>query len=165
MQASDAAGDADLDAVGVRPGAGDEAAAAEQMPASSSSSPRASKEGSGARTSGRTSISIFRKHLVCYKDDKGVDRIDASGVVSEECYRMWLDNYQNGRRKFREKPEKIFQRILTAYVTGSDGRKPFTLEEERAVLQVMREKRVWPAFANMPGVFIGRHVSRSSGHA
>jgi len=58
-------------------------------------------------------------------------------------------------------PEKTFQRCLStrarrsrepanafaaAHITSSDGRRPFTEAEEDAVLEVVRAKRVWPAF-------------------
>jgi len=42
--------------------------------------------------------------------------------------------------------EKTFQRVLTAHCTGSDGRRPFDPEEEKAILQAIRLKRQWPAF-------------------
>ena len=37
-------------------------------------------------------------------------------------------------------------RIAAAHITSSDGRRPFTEAEEEAVLEVVRAKRVWPAF-------------------
>jgi len=49
------------------------------------------------------------------------------------------------------------------HITGSDGRKPFSPEEEAAVLQVVREKRVWAAFAGTSST-IGSKGFRALGH-
>jgi len=48
-------------------------------------------------------------------------------------------------------------------LTGSDGRQPFTPEEEAAILTVLRIKRVWPAFAGS-GLSIGCKGFRSCGY-
>ena len=68
--------------------------------------------------------------------------IDASRVVSKECFHAWLVS----RCTASAEPEKNFQRSLTAHLTGSDGRVPFTEQEEQAILRVVRSNKPWPAF-------------------
>jgi len=68
--------------------------------------------------------------------------VDASKVNSAECFREWSAH----RSKDVNDAAKAFRRSLSAHITGSDGRRPFTPEEEQAVLSVVRCKRQWPAF-------------------
>jgi hypothetical protein len=54
-----------------------------------------------------------------------------------------------------------FQRCLSNHVTGVDKRQPFSMEEEAAVLVVLRQKIPWPCFP--PHVFVGQTGFRSYG--
>jgi len=45
----------------------------------------------------------------------GTVHLDPSGVLGPECYNAWLQY----RSPAPENPEKNFQRVLTAHVTGS----------------------------------------------
>ena len=67
---------------------------------------------------------------------------DARQVNSAACYQDWVAT----RGSLPADPEKTFQRSLTAHVTGSDGRQPFSADEEEAILRVLRIKQKWPAF-------------------
>ena len=58
--------------------------------------------------------------------------------------------------------KQLTTRVRASSLTGSDGRQPFTPEEEAAILAVLRVKRVWPAFAGT-NVSIGCKGFRSSG--
>jgi len=91
-----------------------------------------------------TSLKVFRRHLKTFKLPDGSARIDAEGVISRACYEDWLAT----RSRSAGEPEKTFQRILTCCVSGTDGRQPFTADEEAGVLEQIRRKRVWPAFAD-----------------
>ena len=67
------------------------------------------------------SIKVFRRYIrtVSNPSETGpVFALDASGVVSKECYREWKES----RSVVPVEPEKTFQRILTSLVTASDGR-------------------------------------------
>jgi len=92
-----------------------------------------------------TSHKVFRRHMLGTLPD-GSAHIDAKRLISRACYEDWLST----RSRAMKKPEVSFQRILTSYVTGTDGRTPFTPAEEAAVLVQIRQKRVWPAFADSP---------------
>jgi len=99
---------------------------------------------------GTTSITVFKRHLVPAERPGGDGTAQAGGVTSRECYEDWLCT----RSCAPAEPEKTFQRILACTVSGTDGRQPFTPEEEAAVLKQLRVKRVWPAFADT-GLAIG----------
>jgi len=90
----------------------------------------------------RSSIAVFRAFFEVDKVDGAVVSVDASRVVSKECYEYWLET----RVGVTNEPERAFQRSLTAHLTGSDGRQPFLPEEEEAILKVVRAKRVWFVF-------------------
>jgi len=85
------------------------------------------------------SIAVFRRFLVVTKVNDVIVHVDASRVVSKECYEFWLQT----RIGVTNEPERTFQRALTAHLTRSDGRQPFLPEEEAAILQVVRIKRIW----------------------
>jgi hypothetical protein len=102
---------------------------------------------------GDTSIKVFRKYLVSTSQG-----IDASQVLSQACYQEWLET----RHGNIVNPPKSFQRALTAHLTRSvrignvrtdtahncrsDGRRSFAAQEEAAILPMIRQKKVWPAF-------------------
>jgi len=89
-----------------------------------------------------SSIAVFRRFLVVTKVGDAMLNVDASRVVSKECYQHWLKTRIGGTNE----PERTFQRSLTAHLTGSDGRQAFLSEEEAAILKVVRIKRVWFVF-------------------
>jgi len=93
-----------------------------------------------------TSLKVFRRHLVSVTHPDGTTHVEADGIISRACYEDWLST----RPRATTEPEKTFQRILTCCVSGTDGRQPFTPEEEIAVLEQLRVKRVWPAFVDTP---------------
>jgi len=93
-----------------------------------------------------TSLKVFRRHLVSVTHPDGTTHVEADGIISRACYEDWLST----RPRATAEPEKTFQRILTCCVSGTDGRQPFTPEEEIAVLEQLRVKRVWPAFVETP---------------
>ena len=68
------------------------------------------------------SMRVFREFIKRTHNRDGSDSIDASGVVSRECYDLWVAT----RKQLPPNPEKAFQRSLSAHVTGVDGRVPFT---------------------------------------
>ena len=84
-------------------------------------------------------IAVFRRFLDVIKVGDEIINVDASRVVSKECYKQWLKT----RIGVKNEPERTFQRALTAHLTGSDGRQVFLPEEEAAILKVVRAKRVW----------------------
>lgn len=85
-----------------------------------------------------TSLKVFRKYFKRQPDGS----IDASAIISRDCFDYWLETRRHGCSN----PAVAFQRTLTCHLTASDGRKPFNPEEERAVLHVLRQKRAWPCF-------------------
>ena len=83
----------------------------------------------------KSSMAVFRSHLRTKEDGL----IDASAIHSKACFNEWVAT----REGLQKHPEKTFQRTLTATLSGSDGRIPFTPQEEAAILEVLRAKRVW----------------------
>jgi len=74
-----------------------------------------------------TSLRVFRKFIKPVKivrDGKEVIELDASMVVSKECYELWLSS----RKSPPPKPERAFQRALSAHLGALDGRTPFERE-------------------------------------
>jgi len=69
-----------------------------------------------------SSMKVFREFIKRTQTSDGNEIIDANGVVSRECYDLWM----NTRKILPPNPEKAFQRSLSAHVTGVDGRVPFT---------------------------------------
>jgi len=106
-----------------------------------------------------TSLKVFRRHLAVSKSPLGTVTVNAEGVISRACYEDWLAT----RSRCACEPEKTFQRILTCCVSGTDGRQPFSAEEEAGVLEQIRLKRVWPAFADT-NFAIGSKGFRSCAH-
>ncbi|KAH9257046.1 hypothetical protein BASA81_004867 [Batrachochytrium salamandrivorans] len=87
-----------------------------------------------------TSLKVFRMYFVVREDGS----LDASRLLSRECYSAWVDS----RRKEIPSPETRFQRSLSSHITSLDGRVPFTEAEEVAVLKEVRKRRVWACFEN-----------------
>lgn len=85
------------------------------------------------------SLYIFRQFLSRNADGT----IDASQVHSKECYEMWL---QRKNKTATSEEAKYFHRTLSSHVGAFDGRSGFTVEEEAAILIVLRQKCVWPCF-------------------
>jgi hypothetical protein len=96
--------------------------------------------GAEDRDQTKTSLRVFRKFIAQVRDPvSGETSLDASQVTSKECYETWL----KGRHGSLKNAPKAFQRTLTAHLTKSDGRLPFTPEEEQAILHVIRSKQQW----------------------
>mmetsp|Transcript_17111 Transcript_17111/g.33509 ORF Transcript_17111/g.33509 Transcript_17111/m.33509 type:complete len:397 (-) Transcript_17111:155-1345(-) len=88
-----------------------------------------------------TAMSIFMKHIKITEDG-----IDASGIISRECFEDWLAS----REKMPLRPEECYRKSLLCHLTCSDGGScPFTPEVETAVLALLRQSgQIWPAFQN-----------------
>jgi len=83
-----------------------------------------------------TSLRIFRKFINRTETADGRVSYDAEAVVSRECYELWLTS----RKVIPPRPEKAFQRSLSAHLGSVDGRLPFSAEEEAAILKAIRRK-------------------------
>jgi hypothetical protein len=114
---------------------------------SGSASPRSAASNQAnhhrANVMGATSIQIFRRHLVLRADGT----YNASGINSLSCFNDWIAHRSSEKPMSQENLQKTFQRILTCHITGSDGRQPFSPAEEDAILRILRQKRIWPAFS------------------
>jgi len=100
------------------------------------------------------SIRLFRKYIVRQLDGT----LDASRITSFDCYRDWLETRKNPALM----PERAFRKALSCHITGSDGRTPFTQDEEVAILKVVRRKERWACFRNSD-VTIGENGFRTKG--
>jgi len=85
--------------------------------------------------------------------------VDCSGLVSSECFTFWLSS----RKSAPKFPHESFRRTLTAHLSGLDRRKPFSKEVEANLLKILRGRKVWPCFENIPGVTIGTNGFRTKG--
>lgn len=70
--------------------------------------------------------------------------VDASGILSEACYKEWIES----RRKHPLKPQEAYRRALTAHCRGVDGRRPFPETVEKSLLIELRKKQRWKCFDN-----------------
>jgi hypothetical protein len=104
-----------------------------------------------------TSIRIFRRYIRTSIDAQGQMQLDARAVVGRACFEHWKECHKPSRDC-----ERGFQRSLTAHLTKSDGRRPFQPDEEAAVLKVLRQKKVWSAFAGTD-ISIGINGFRAHG--
>lgn len=101
-----------------------------------------------------TSLKVFRQFFKRNPDGS----LDASRINSKECYEAWLGSRKGNCRR----PERFFQRTLTAHISGTDGRTPFQAEEEEAILRWLRVKQRWPCF-EQSSVRFGEQGFRSKG--
>ncbi|KAH9255992.1 hypothetical protein BASA81_005768 [Batrachochytrium salamandrivorans] len=87
-----------------------------------------------------TSLQIFRSYMVRHHED---GTLDVSGLVSKACYQEWL----NAKGVVESDSEaRKYHRTLTNHVSGVDGRSPFELQEEQAILILFRKRKPWPCF-------------------
>jgi len=86
---------------------------------------------------------VFRKYIrrVADPDNPSRERLDASDIVSRTCYEEWCKERDYAGNELLA--AKTYQRALTGHLSATDGRLPFTPEEEEAVLAVVRVKKVW----------------------
>ena len=98
----------------------------------------AAKKASGKKQQ-ETSIKIFRRFVTTSRVNADTVVVDASAVVSRECYEAWLRN----KTASVAEPDKAFQRCISSHVTAVDGRQPFYPNEEEAILKVLRKKQIW----------------------
>lgn len=101
-----------------------------------------------------TSLHIFREHLRILPDGT----IDASRIHSVECYQRWLESREV---EDTDSEAKKFQRSLSNHLSGVDGRSCFLIEEEKAILAVLRVKQRWPCFPNR---IVGMSGFRAKGY-
>ncbi|KAH9255290.1 hypothetical protein BASA81_006730 [Batrachochytrium salamandrivorans] len=73
--------------------------------------------------------------------------IDVSGLVSNQCYGEWLESQQV--EHCRETAMRYY-RALVDYVSGMDGKVPFDLEEQAAMIDLLRKHQSWPCFQHCP---------------
>lgn len=88
-----------------------------------------------------SSLQVFRRFFKILPNGD----LDASEVISLDCYNAWLESRTT---RMSATPEKAFHRAVSAHISGTDGRSPFTPQEEAALLKVVRRKERWPCFLN-----------------
>ena len=88
-----------------------------------------------------TSMNIFQSSI---RVDPSSGALVADDLISAECFAAWVKVHQR-KHKARTKMtlEKAFQRALTSHITGCDGRRHFSKDQEAAILLVLRRKRPW----------------------
>jgi len=91
-----------------------------------------------------TAMEIFHIHTKWYTDPNGKLYVDASGIISRECYEQWLAS----RKKMPNRPEETFRKSILCHCTSSDGGSaPFQPEVELSLLKLLRQSgKVWPCF-------------------
>jgi len=94
----------------------------------------------------RTSIEIFNQHTRIYMDRHGNRVIDCAGVLSRQCYEEWLIT----RPQPPLFPQERFRKSLISHLTCQDGRSsPFEKPVERELLNLLRQRKLWPCFEGM----------------
>jgi len=132
-----------------------------------------------ARESRETSMDVFRRHMRRVVKEDGSVVLDVTGVLSKACFDEWAELHgrthtmDDPPRTF----QRILTGFVSPYcalvslagdgivdaansttranpltfsqIGGTDGRRPFGEDEERALLRELRVKRVWYAAAHM----------------
>lgn len=88
-----------------------------------------------------TSLQIFRRYITRSPVDNS---LDAAGVISNECFEEWASTH-----RFSAPTLEKFKRAVLGHLSGVDGRVPFAIDEEHAILQVIRRKEAWPVKNNV----------------
>lgn len=83
------------------------------------------------------SITVFTR-FIKYNEDE----IDVSGLLSIECYQLWLST----RKEIPKDSPHAFRKAVTGHVRGDHGLNPFPREVEEALIILLRQKKVWPCF-------------------
>lgn len=86
------------------------------------------------------SISLLNKHISITTDGC----LDVSGIISKQCFNEWLQT----KAKRPQFPEHAFRKIVSGHCRGDLGLAPFAPVVEKAVLKLLRQKKVWPCFAD-----------------
>lgn len=84
------------------------------------------------------SIEILSKYVKTSENGE----INASNVVSAECFKDWLSS----RSKVPQFPEHAFRKVVSGHCRGDVGLAPFKPNIEVEVLKVLRRKKIWPCF-------------------
>jgi len=122
----------------------------------------------GGRSNSRmTAMEIFHNFTKWYSDENGNLYVDATGIISRDCYEQWLAS----RKKLPARPEETFRKSILCHCTSSDGGSaPFPPEVEYALLKLLRQPgKVWPCFQgqvdkNGKPVNIGQKGLRATGY-
>ena len=85
---------------------------------------------------------MFRSYLKQIIHPSGQIELDATEVISKECFEDWISS----RKTTPIHPRRSFQRALSAHITGLGGRMAFEENEEIAILKVIRQPIRWPCF-------------------
>jgi len=84
-----------------------------------------------------------KKYKVVGKDGVEREKVDATGILSRECFEAWVTS----RRSKPRSPEDAFRKTVISYVTVADGRStPLSPEIEADLLRHLRKRQVWPCF-------------------
>lgn len=102
---------------------------------------------------GQTSFEVFMRFVRPANADYSTDdEVDASGILSRECYEAWLKT----RRSLPKDSPRAFKDALKSIVMANNRCKPFPNAVERDLLRHLRAERVWPCFENDSSVQIGK---------
>jgi len=101
-----------------------------------------------------------RQILLKYAKKDADGKVDATGMLSKECYQEWVSTRQVTPRV----PHTAFRDAVKKVLIGSSRVTPFPPDVEAAVLELMREKVVWPCFAEIPNIGIGKRGWRVRGY-
>lgn len=91
-----------------------------------------------------TAMEVFGMYIKKKVDANNKPLIDASGLLSRECYETWI----NSRKSPLKRPEEGYRKCILAHCTATDGgSSPFSEDVEAAVLALLREPgKIWPCF-------------------
>mmetsp|Transcript_30649 Transcript_30649/g.49152 ORF Transcript_30649/g.49152 Transcript_30649/m.49152 type:complete len:220 (-) Transcript_30649:32-691(-) len=105
-----------------------------------------------------TSMEIFQMFITY--DAYG--NVDASGVISKECYNAWLQT----RKSCLKNPELTFVQSVRGHITGTKegGRNPFSQGAEASILKIIRQKNIWPCFQGTKAKYGSRGMKITGYH-
>jgi hypothetical protein len=93
----------------------------------------------------KTSLQLFREFI--FHDP--VTHHTTTTILSAECFHAWASMHGRKFHGLKTTLAKTYQRAVSGHLTGSDGRNSFNQQEERAVLEEVRKKEVWPCFLDL----------------
>lgn len=102
-----------------------------------------------------TTTQIFFKYTVV--DSYG--NIDATRILSRECFKEWIAT----RKVLPKDPAHAYRKVVTGHCRGDKGLAPFPEDLEKAILKVLRQKKVWDCFKGT-NLKIGLRGFQTKGH-
>lgn len=102
-----------------------------------------------------STLQMFEKYVTLNE----IGQLDATMLFSLQCYNEWL----NTRKTYPKNPPEAFRKMITGHCRGDSGLLPFQPQIEKAVVFMLRRRRVWECFRGT-GVKVGLRGFKTKGY-